>query len=113
MGRYLFVLSLLLAACSSVDSLTVLHQKADPTLVDVVDRYAEAEVDTTVTIEAILIEPLRDDRRLQIISDCQIALLDRLDSTAMIRCTSRQVTCIATQSEFRSLRMVQAWSPDL
>lgn len=113
MKHFLFLFLVVLVSCSTVPPTSDLRWKTDDRLFDVVDRYSQAELDTVVAIEAELKETITDTRRSEIVRACDIRVLDRFDSTAMIVAPSKSVPCLSRQPEFKSFRMVPAWSPDL
>jgi hypothetical protein len=113
MTRFYLVVFLALTACAAQPPNHNLRNKVDADLFDVVSRFQESDVDTTVTVESALIGPVTDARRSAIVTECGLRVLDRLDTTAMIICPSQSLPCLARQPEFRSFRMIPAWSPDL
>lgn len=113
MKHFLFLFLVVLMSCTTVPPTSDLRWKTDDRLYDVVDRYSGAELDTVVSIEAELTQTITDARRSEIVRSCDIRVLDRFDSTAMIVAPSKSLPCLSRQPEFKSFRMVPAWSPDL
>lgn len=113
MKRFYLVVFLALTACAGQPPVNDLRNKVDSDLFDVVSRFRDSDVDTTVTVESVLTGNVTDERSLAIVDECGLRLMDRLDTTAMIICPSQSLPCLARQPEFRSFRMIPAWSPDL
>lgn len=113
MNRLSLILVFVLASCATTPPTSDLRWKADDHLYEVVQRFAAAEIDTTVAIEAELRQTITDARRAELIKECELKVLDRFDSTAMMVAPSKSLPCLAKQAEFKTFRMVPAWSPDL
>lgn len=113
MNRKPLIITLVLMSCATTPPTNDLQWKTDDRLYDVVQRFAAAEIDTTVAIEAELQQSITDARRAELINVCGLKVLDRFDSTAMMVAPSKSLPCLSKQAEFKSFRMVPAWSPDL
>jgi len=87
--------------------------KADPDLSAVVQRYAEAEIDTTVTVLVVPTRTWMDSDRTGLIAECGLQLADRLDSTVMVICPSRAIPCLGASDLVDGLLLSPPWSPDL